>query len=45
MTARLRAPGLPRAGLFLVLGTLFCAAIIIVVREAYGYPDVRRATA
>src|SRR3954470_24763951 len=38
MTARLRAPGLTRAGLFLVLGTLFCAAIIIAVREAYGYP-------
>ena len=38
MTARLRAPGLPRAFLFLVLGTLFCAAIIIGVREAYGYP-------
>ena len=38
MTARLRAPGLPRAGLFLVLGTLFCAAIIIAVREAYGFP-------
>src|SRR3954469_21720420 len=37
MTARLRAPGFPRAGLFLVLGTLFCAAIIIAVREAYGY--------
>ena len=38
MTARLRAPGFPRAGLFLVLGTLFCAAIIIGVREAYGFP-------
>jgi cytochrome c oxidase subunit 1 len=38
MTARLRAPGIPRAGLFLVFGTLFCAAIIIAVREAYGYP-------
>src|ERR1041384_6202831 len=36
MTA-LRAPGLIRAGVFLVLGTLFCAAIIIVVREAYGF--------
>ena len=35
MTARLRAPGLSRALLFLVLGTLFCAAIIIVVREGY----------
>src|SRR3954468_1516196 len=38
MTARLRAPGLTRAGLFLVLGTLFCAAIVIGVREAYGFP-------
>ena len=38
MTARLRAPGLTRAGLFTVLGTLFCAAIIIAVREAYGFP-------
>src|SRR4051795_10244000 len=38
MTARLRAPGIPRAFLFLVLGTLFCAAIIIAVREAYGFP-------
>src|SRR3954454_18673473 len=38
MTARLRAPGFPRAGLFLVLRTLFCAAVIIGVREAYGYP-------
>src|SRR5262245_26146882 len=38
MTARLRAPGLTRAFLFLVLGTLFCAAIIIVVRELYGFP-------
>src|SRR5690349_17954036 len=39
MTARLRAPGLPRAGLFLVLGTLFCAALILVIRWAYGYPS------
>src|SRR4051794_37419066 len=38
MTARLRAPGLLRAFLFLVFGTLFCAAIIIVVRELYGFP-------
>ena len=38
MTARLRAPGIPRAGLFLVLGTLFCAAIIFAVRAAYGFP-------
>src|SRR3954453_22830994 len=38
MTARLRAPGFPRAGLFLILGTLFCAAIIIGGRTAYGSP-------
>src|SRR4051794_11488251 len=38
MTARLRAPGIPRAFLFLALGTLLCAAIIIGVRGAYGYP-------
>src|SRR3954466_6389768 len=38
MTARLRAPGIPRAFLFLALGTLLCAAIIIGVRAAYGYP-------
>ena len=36
MAARLRAPGIPRAFAFLVLGALFCAAIIIGVREAYG---------
>src|SRR3954453_19790354 len=41
MRARLRAPGLLRAGLFLVLGTIFCAVIIVAVREAYGYPMVR----
>src|SRR3954470_22033653 len=38
MTARLRAPGIPRAFLFLIFGTLFCAAIILGVRAAYGYP-------
>src|SRR3954471_24265893 len=38
MTARLRAPGIPRALLFLVLGTLFCAAIVLGIREAYGWP-------
>src|SRR3954464_8637217 len=38
MTARLRAPGIPRAFLFLALGTLLCAAIILGVRAAYGYP-------
>src|SRR6476619_4095157 len=35
---RLRAPGFLRAGLGLVLGALLCAAIVIGVREAYGYP-------
>ena len=35
MTARLRAPGLSRAFLFLVIGTVFCAAIIVVFREWY----------
>ena len=39
MTARLRAPGLTRAGLFLVLGTLFCAVLILVIRWAYDYPS------
>src|SRR5262245_11235820 len=38
MAARLRAPGLPRAGLFLVLGVLFCAAIVLGVRELYSFP-------
>ena len=38
MAARLRAPGLPRAGLFLVLGVLFCAAIVLAVRSAYSWP-------
>src|SRR3954464_1771249 len=38
MAARLRAPGLTRAGLFLVLGTLFCAAIVLAVRGLYGFP-------
>ena len=35
MTARLRAPGLSRAFLFLAIGTVFCAAIIVVFREWY----------
>src|ERR1700710_2769561 len=38
MAARLRAPGLIRAGLFLVLGVLFCAAIVLGARELYSYP-------
>src|ERR1700742_2580156 len=40
MTARLRAPGIPRAFLFIVFGTLFCAAIIIAVRAAYDFPTL-----
>ena len=38
MAVRLRAPGIPRAGLFLVLGTLLCAGIILGVRALYGFP-------
>jgi cytochrome c oxidase subunit 1 len=38
MAARLRAPGLTRAGLFLVLGTLFCAGIVLAVRAVYEFP-------
>src|SRR5215212_4907438 len=37
MTAKLRAPGFYRAGLFLVLGVLFAAVIVTAVREAYGF--------
>ena len=37
MTARLRGPGFPRAGAFLLLGVLFSAALVIVVRELYGF--------
>ena len=37
MTARLRGPGFPRAGAFLLLGVLFSAALVIAVRELYGF--------
>ncbi|HEX6025888.1 MAG TPA: cbb3-type cytochrome c oxidase subunit I, partial [Solirubrobacter sp.] len=37
MAARLREPGLSRAFLFLVLGTIFSAAIIVIFREWYGF--------
>ena len=37
MTARLRGPGFPRAGAFVLLGVLFSAALVIVVRELYGF--------
>ncbi len=34
MATRLRAPGLPRAGAFFVLGVLFSAVLVFVIREA-----------
>src|SRR5215203_4318435 len=37
MAHRLRGPGFTRAGLFLLLGVLFSAALVIVVRELYGF--------
>jgi cytochrome c oxidase subunit I len=37
MTAKLRAPGWYRAGAYIVLGVLFSAALVTVVREAYGF--------
>ena len=37
--SRVRAPGLIRGGAFFVLGVLFSAAIVLVVRAAYGYPS------
>src|SRR3954453_22830001 len=39
MTARLRAPGLLRGGLFFVAGVLFSWALVGVVRSAYGWND------
>src|ERR687893_2295196 len=36
MAVKLRAPGFYRAGLFTLLGVLFSAALVIVVRELYG---------
>src|SRR3954466_13049779 len=37
MSAKLRAPGWYRSGLFLVAGVLFAAALVTVVRAAYGF--------
>jgi hypothetical protein len=34
MAARLRAPGLTRAGLFVVLGVLFAAVLVTLIRAA-----------
>src|SRR5215208_5145802 len=36
MATRLRAPGFPRAGAFLLLGVLFSAALVILIRQLYG---------
>ncbi len=37
MAARMRAPGLIRAGEFTVLGVLFAAVLVTVIRLAYGF--------
>ena len=39
MAARMRAPGLGRAGLFTLLGVLFAAVLVTVVRLAYGFSN------
>src|SRR5918999_638610 len=39
MTARVRQPGLTRGFVFLVGGVLFCAALVLVIRAAYGFPS------
>src|SRR3954462_1322531 len=36
MVARMRAPGLSRAGLFVLLGVLFAVVLVTVARLAYG---------
>src|ERR671918_248200 len=35
----MRAPGLTRGLVFIVLGALFSAALVLLVRAAYGYPS------
>src|SRR5688500_2224889 len=37
MAVKLRAPGFYRAGLFTLFAVLFSAALVIVVRELYGF--------
>src|SRR3954454_18453821 len=37
MATRLRGPGFTRAGAFLLMGVLFSAALVLVVRELYGF--------
>src|SRR3954452_23957072 len=39
MVARMRAPGLPRAGVFLLLGVVFAAVLVTIARLAYGFSN------
>src|SRR5215210_362119 len=39
MATRMRAPGLSRAGLFVLLGVLFAAVLVTVARLAYGFSN------
>ena len=39
MVARMRAPGLSRAGLFVLLGALFAVVLVTVARLAYGFSN------
>ena len=39
MAARLRGPGLTRAGWFTLLGVLFSAVLVTVIRLAYGFSN------
>src|SRR5918999_2607100 len=36
---RMRAPGLTRGALFFVIGVLFSAGLVLLVRAAYGFPS------
>ena len=38
--ARLRGPGLPRGGIFILMGIAFAAALVAAIRAAYGYDPV-----
>jgi len=40
--AHLRAPGWYRAGAFLVLGVVFAAVLVTVIRLAYGFSKILR---
>ena len=42
VTARLRAPGLTRGFVFFVIGVLFSAALVLLVRAAVRLPELRR---